>query len=320
MDIIIATAVFLFGLTFGSFLNVCIYRIPRALPEESPDESAIKTALASIAAWRSVASPSRSFCPHCEQPIHWYDNIPVLSWLILRGRCRHCRKPIAFRYAAVELLTGLLFLASYAQFGLTLEMLKYCVFAFLLIALIFTDAEHKLLPDSYTLPGVILGLVFAWFVPVNDVATRFLTAEWRMLSLLDALLGAAAGAAFIFGSGMIYKLARGREGMGLGDVKLMAMAGAFLGVKLTVFTIFGASLIGAVFGLAMMPWVWIKRTRRRMKRNREPGPIARRRAWESAKLMRYYAMPFGVFLGSVALLAVFFGNALLRWYWDRFVA
>jgi leader peptidase (prepilin peptidase)/N-methyltransferase len=219
----------------------------------------------------------------------------------------------------VELLTGLVFLACYARFGLTLETLKYCVFGFLLIGLVFTDAEHKLLPDSFTLPGLLLGLIFSMLVPVNDVAARFLRGDWRLLSFMDAMLGALVGAAFIFGSGMIYKLARGHEGMGLGDVKLMAMIGAFLGLKLTVFTIFGASIIGSVFGVFMLPWVWAKRIHRRISRNREPSAVARKRAWRSAKLVRYYAMPFGVFLGSVALLSVFFGNALLRWYWNRFV-
>ncbi len=319
MDPLVAALIFLFGLAFGSFLNVCIYRIPRALPEEAPGESALRASWESVAAWRSVTSPSRSFCPRCEQPIRWYDNIPVLSWMLLRGRCRHCGKPIALRYAAVELLTAVLFLACYARFGLTLETLKFGVMAFLVVALIFTDAEHKLLPDSFTLPGLVSGLALSLLVPVNDVAARFLSGNWRLLSFTDAVLGAAVGAAFIFGSGMVYKLARGHEGMGLGDVKLMAMVGAFLGLKLTVFTIFGASVLGSLFGVLMVPYVWMKRTHRRMHRHHEPGAVARRRAWASAKLVRYYAMPFGVFLGSVALLAVFYGNAFLRWYWNRFV-
>ncbi len=319
MDLLIAALAFVFGLAFGSFLNVCIYRIPRALPEELPGENALLASLASIGSWRSVSSPSRSFCPHCRQPIRWYDNIPVLSWLVLRGRCRDCRQPIAFRYAAVELLTATLFLACYARFGLGLELVKFWVMAFLLVGLIFTDAEHRLLPDAFTLPGLLLGLIFSLLVPVNDVAARFLNADWRLLSLADSVLGAVVGSAFIFGSGMIYKLARGHEGMGLGDVKLMGMVGAFLGVKLTVFTIFGASILGSLFGVAMIPYVWAKRTRRRMRRQHESVAVARRRAWTSAKLVRYYALPFGVFLGSVALVAAFFGNAFLSWYWHLFL-
>ncbi len=139
---------------------------------------------------------------------------------------------------------------------------------------------------------------------------------WRLISLADASLGAAAGASFIYGVGAIYKSARGVEGMGFGDVKLMAMVGAFLGVKLTIFTIFAGSLVGSFCGLGTMLAVWIKRTRRRVNRHRESMGAARRRAWQSARMVyRSYQMPFGVFLGSMAILALFFGNAVLHWYW-----
>lgn len=299
-----ALAIFVFGLAFGSFLNVCIYRLPRDL---------------------SVVRPGSS-CPHCGQPIRFYDNIPVLSWLLLRGRCRSCKAAISPRYLAVELLTGALFLACYAYFGLTLATLKYCVFGFLLLGLIFTDAETRLLPDKMTLPGLVLGLLFSLLVPVNDLASQLLPGlvplpvssdvSWRLLSLLDALLGTAVGASFIYGAGAIYLRARGVEGMGFGDVKLMAMAGAFLGVKLTVFTLFAASIAGSLFGLATVMVVWNKRTRRRMLRHHEPAREARRRAWESAVIaLRRHQLPFGVFLGSMAMLAFFFGNQFLRWYW-----
>jgi leader peptidase (prepilin peptidase)/N-methyltransferase len=220
------------------------------------------------------------------------------------------------------LLTAALFLASYLRFGLTWDTLKFSVLAFLLIGLIFTDAEHRLLPDAFTIPGTLLGLIFSVLVPVNDVVTLYLPStfalrhSWRLLSFVDALAGAVVGGGFIFGCGLAYKLARGREGMGLGDVKLMVLIGAFLGVKLTVLTIFGASILGSVFGLAMLPLVWVKRLRRRLRCNRESFARARRRAWTSAKLVRYYAIPFGVFLGAVALLAVFKGNSFLRWYWS----
>lgn len=295
-------ASFVLGLIFGSFLNVCIHRLPLG---------------------QSVVSP-RSACPGCKQPIAFYDNIPVFSWLILRGRCRHCKTRISPRYLAIELLTGVLFLACYSFFGPTLSTLKYCVFAFLLLGLIFTDAETKLLPDKLTLPGLALGLAFSLIVPVNDLASQFLPgivhlrfdSEFmgRALSLLDSLLGMAVGAAFIYGAGAIYMRWRGTEGMGFGDVKLMAMVGAFLGIKLTVFTIFTASLVGSLFGLFTVFMVWMKRTRRFMKKlsNR---PAARRRAWQSAQVVyRNYQMPFGVFLGSMALFAFFFGNRFLHWY------
>jgi len=302
VDPVFASAIFITGLAFGSFLNVCIYRLPREL---------------------SVVTP-RSACPNCKQAIAAYDNIPVLSWLILGGRCRHCRTRISPRYLMIEVLTGVLFLACYWYFGLTLSTVKYCAFAFLLLGLIFTDAETKLLPDKMTLPGLALGLLFSVIVPVNDLASQFLPGivnlpfsgevSSHLLSLLDSLLGAALGASFIYGAGAIYLRWRGMEGMGFGDVKLMAMVGAFLGMKLTVFTIFTASLAGSVFGLTTVFVVWLKRTHRFMKRLAN-AQAARRRGWQSAQVVyRNYQMPFGVFLGSMALFAFFFGNRLLHWY------
>jgi len=302
LDPLFASAIFLFGLAFGSFLNVCIYRLPLGL---------------------SVVAP-RSACPQCKQPIAFYDNLPVLSWLLLRGRCRNCKAPISPRYLLIELLTGALFVACYAYFGMTLATLKYCVFGFLLLGLIFTDAETKLLPDTLTIPGLALGLIFSLLVPVNDLASQFLPSalnlpfsgdiSMRLVSLLDSLLGAAVGAAFIYGAGAIYLRWRHVEGMGFGDVKLMAMVGAFLGIKLTVFTIFAASLVGSLFGLSTVFIVWLKRTHRFARRLAD-ARAARRRAWQSAQMVyRYYQMPFGVFLGSMAVLAAFFGNAFLHWY------
>jgi leader peptidase (prepilin peptidase) / N-methyltransferase len=306
-----AFAIFLLGLAFGSFLNVCIYRLPLDL---------------------SVVTP-RSACPGCKNPIAFYDNLPVVSWLLLGGRCRHCKAAISPRYLFVELLTAALFLGCYAYSGLSLTTLKYCVFGFLLLGLIFTDAETKLLPDKLTLPGLALGLLFSLLVPVHDVASQFLPGivnlpfsadiATRLLSLLDSLLGAAVGASFIYGAGAVYLRWRGAEGMGFGDVKLMAMAGAFLGMKLTIFTIFAASLAGSLFGLTTVLVVWIKRTHRFQRRlanlqaaRRDlPKKSPQSRGWQSAQMVyRHYQMPFGVFLGSMALLALFVGNQFLRWY------
>lgn len=308
MDPFFAAAIFLFGLTFGSFLNVVIHRVPRG---------------------QSIVFPS-SACPTCHHEIKAYDNIPVVSWLLLGGRCRNCREPINPRYAAVELIVATLFLSCYWRFGFSLPTLKYCVFSFLLVGLIFIDAEHKLLPDVLTLPGLVIGLVFSWFVPVYDLLAEILPSyfhpgrghafNWHLLSLGDAALGAAVGAAFIFGVGFIYLHARGVEGMGLGDVKLMAMVGAFLGMRLTVFTIFAASLLGTGFGIMLMLTVWLQRTRRRMVRNRESRQKARRHAWASARLVyRHYQIPFGVFLGGMALFALFFGERLIGWYWHLYL-
>jgi leader peptidase (prepilin peptidase)/N-methyltransferase len=314
--------VFLFGLAFGSFLNVCIYRIPLAVPEELPGEPAVRSLLRRIAAWKAVSVPARSFCPHCQHAIRWYDNLPVVSWLRLRGRCRDCGAPIAFRYTAVELLTAALFLACWMRYGASWQGLKYAVFSFLTVGLIFTDAEHSLLPDAFTIPGLLIGLAFSLVAPIYDLAGRIVLAlvvpppPEALVSLADALLGAGAGAGFILACALAYKFVRGREGMGRGDVKFMALIGAFLGLKLTLFTLFGASLLGALFGGTLLPWVWIKRWRRRVRRNHESGAVARRRAWASARLVRYYAIPFGVFLGAVALFAVFFGNRILPRYWN----
>jgi leader peptidase (prepilin peptidase) / N-methyltransferase len=302
VDPLYASSIFFLGLAFGSFLNVCIYRLPLGL---------------------SVVSP-RSACPGCKQPIAFYDNLPVLSWLILGGRCRNCKTRISVRYLLIEVLTGVLFLGCYAYFGLTLGTLKYCVFGFLLLGLIFTDAETKLLPDKLTLPGLALGFVFSLIVPLNDVASQFLPGTINLpfssdlaahlFSLFDSLLGAALGASFIYGAGAVYLRWRGMEGMGFGDVKLMAMVGAFLGMKLTIFTIFTASLAGSLFGLATVLMVWIKRTHRFARRLAD-SQAARRRGWQSAQMVyRYYQMPFGVFLGSMALLALFVGNQFLHWY------
>jgi len=302
MDPFIAAAIGALGLAFGSFLNVCIYRLPLGL---------------------SVVSPG-SACPNCKKPIAFYDNLPVLSWLLLRGRCRNCKIKISPRYLLVEVLTGILFVGCYAYFGFTLAMLKFCVFGFLLLGLIFTDAETKLLPDKLTFPGLALGLIFSLVVPVHDMASQFLPGVVNLpfstaivtaiFSLLDSLLGAALGASFIYGAGAVYLRWRGAEGMGFGDVKLMAMVGAFLGIKLTVFTIFTASLAGSLFGITTVLAVWIKRTRRFQRRLANLAQ-ARQRGWQSAQMVyRHYQMPFGVFLGSMALVALFVGNQFLTWY------
>ena len=208
-------------------------------------------------------------------------------------------------------------------------MLKCTVLGFLLLGLIFTDAETKLLPDAMTLPGLALGIVFSLVVPVNDLASRIMPGlvspamrseiSWRLWSLSDSLLGAAVGASFLYGAAAIYLRARGVEGMGFGDVKLMALIGAFLGTKLTVLTIFAASLAGSIFGLSTVLAVWMKRLaalRRAALLRAFPSNEARRRAWHSARIvLRYYEMPFGVFLGSMAILSFLFGNRLLHWYW-----
>jgi len=294
-----AAAIFVFGLLFGSFLNVCIYRLPRGM---------------------SVATPARSFCPNCQAQVAASDNIPVLSWLLLRGKCRNCHQPISGRYALIEIFTALLFVACYLRFGgTTPETIKACVFCFLILGLIFTDLETRLLPDVMTLPGILFGVVFAAFIPVHgylEMRYGFNSAfsdAWhspRVLSVGDSLMAAAIGAGVLFGVAELYFRLRGFEGMGFGDVKLIAMIGAFLGIRLLIFVIFTASLTGAIYGLSVLISIFLRRMRRYAKR-----PEARKKAWESAaKAMRLVEMPFGVFLGGMALVALFYGNSLMRWY------
>lgn len=293
---------FLVGLAFGSFLNVIVYRVPREL---------------------SIVTP-RSACPNCGAAIRAYDNVPVVSWILLRGRCRNCRQPITARYAAAELLTGFLFVAAYyfaAPLDSTLEQwlaIKLCIFFFLLLGLIFIDFEHHLLPDALTLPGLAVGLLLTPVVPVGGmplfITRRLLALHWNLaaISLLDAVCGAAIGAFFIYAVGEIYFRARGVEGMGFGDVKLMAMIGAFLGPKLTLFTIFMGAIVGTIFGVAATLVVWRKRLARRQRRREANATL---RSWQSARLMlRYYEVPFGVFLGSMAILSTFVGNQLVNSY------
>jgi leader peptidase (prepilin peptidase)/N-methyltransferase len=315
MLVVSAVFVFLFGLALGSFLNVVIYRVPRG---------------------KSVVHP-RSACPNCGKAIAFYDNIPVLSWLLLGCKCRHCKTPISFRYAVVELLTGGLFLFCYwhgflsfawqgvdafPDPGLASAYLQYIarcwIFSFLLLGLIFIDAELQLLPDKLTIPGLVAALVLSlWsFVPgipagVEVFGQRLPT--WSV-SLANAIIGAAAGALFIYLAGELYFRVRGIEGMGFGDVKLMAMVGAFLGWQLALFTIFAASLFGSVAGIGIMLLVFVKR-KRRLRARREPPADAGARAWQSARLvLTRLPIPFGVFLGSMALFTMFWGWKIVRWY------
>ena len=302
-NFIFVTAAFLFGLCFGSFLNVCIYRLPRGL---------------------SVVSP-RSACPECHTPLAAYDNIPVLSWLILRGRCRRCHTRITPRYAIVELITGLLFLGVYLHFGPTLVTLKYCVFSFLILGLIFTDAETRLLPDKLTLTGFALGLIFSLFIPVPgplghyapDLFSAMPDVGWRIISLGDALIGALVGAGFIWLAGELYFRLRGQEGMGLGDSKLMLMIGAFLGAKLAILTIFLACVVGSIYGLSIFPAIYRRRQRAPSMLRRFPDPTVRKsEAYHSA--MHALRIPFGVFLGGMSYIALFLGDNILNWYLGQF--
>ena len=277
----------------------------------------------------SVVSP-RSACPACHKPIAAYDNIPVLSWILLGAKCRHCKAPISPRYAIVELLTGLLFGLSYyvalhgtdvpgapESYAVLAGAIKYAVCCFLLVGLIFTDAETKLLPDLLTKPGIVLGLVFSLFVKMPEPPRLLFEGKlsgWA-LSLANSTAGAIFGSAFLLGIALLYQAVRGVEGMGRGDVKLMALIGAFLGMWLTLLVLVLGTLVGTIFGVLMIVVVWRKRLARRRVRRSEPPAVARARAWQSATLIyRHFQIPFGVFLGTAALVALFCGSRLLSWY------
>ncbi len=295
-------ALFVFGLLFGSFLNVCIHRLPRG---------------------RSVVSPG-SACAHCGHPLRAYDNVPLLSYVLLRGRCRDCGRAISFRYPAVELATALLFLACALHFPSPLAIAKNCVLCALLLVLLFTDLEQQLLPDAVTLPGALLGLLFAGVVYVPGMPAWMLAPhtplEIRLLSLLNAIVGGASGAAFLFLVAELYYRSRGVSGMGQGDLKLMALIGAFLGFRLVFFVLFAAAIVASVFGIAALLLLFRKRLVRYRRGERAAAASPpRRRAWTGATLMlRHFPIPFGTFLCAAALFAAFFGDRLLHWYWNLF--
>ena len=289
--------VFIFGTVIGSFLNVCITRIPE---EES------------------IVSPG-SRCPKCGSPIKPYDNVPVFAWLWLRGKCRNCGQPISPMYPLVELATGLLFVACFLEFGISLATLKWLFFICLIVILTITDLRVRLLPDLVTWPGFAAGLAFAFFVPPDDSTALLLS--WnlfhklppeRLLGVIEALLGAAFGSLLLWGAATVYKLVRGREGMGLGDVKMMLMAGAFFGVRNTFLTILLGTLLGSILGIAVIAALYLSGLGKRLAER------ASRRGLGTVKELRWviasqYHLPLGSFLGIAALVVVFaFSNFWIR--------
>ncbi len=286
-------ALFVVGLALGSFLNVCISRIPRS---------------------QSIVAP-RSHCPACGTSIRWYDNVPVLSWILLRRRCRACGTPISLRYPAVELLTAFFFVASFALYGTSWLTVKSCVFCFLLLGLIFMDAETGLLPREFTYSGIVLGLALSCLAPTDSSGTQLFlrTYGWQTafpgweLPLLDALLGALVGAGFFYVAWALYYLVRKRHGMGFGDIALMAMSGTFLGLKLTVFVLFTAPLLGAVYAVGLLVRNAVKRAPAVSSAEEDASPSTR-------EMFSSGEFPFGVFLGACSLAAIFVGEAAWRWY------
>jgi leader peptidase (prepilin peptidase)/N-methyltransferase len=238
------------GLSVGSFLNVCIHRLPKK---------------------GSVIQPPSS-CPDCGYLLRWIDNIPVVSYLVLAGRCRKCRKRISVRYPIVELVTMLVFIVHYLTFGLDIILVPRLLFACILIVLFAIDLEHHLLPNVITLPGIVIGLAFSTLLPPG---------------FTEALIGAIAGGGILWLIGEAYYRYAGEEGMGGGDVKMLAMIGAFLGWKLAILTLVLSSFVGALVGLLV---------------------IASRR--HGLK----YALPYGTFLSLAALTASLVGSRIVHWY------
>jgi leader peptidase (prepilin peptidase) / N-methyltransferase len=296
-DVVIAFF-FLFGIVIGSFLNVCISRIPEGL---------------------SIVAPA-SRCPRCETEIKPYDNVPVFGWLWLKGKCRSCGLPISPMYPLVELLTGLLFVACYLDFGLTQTAVKWLFFTCLLIVLTITDLRVRLLPDLVNWPGFVVGLFFSALVPPNDSAAFWLiTTFFHRLppryaaGLLDALLGAAFGSLLLWAAAALYKAVRGREGMGMGDVKMMVMVGAFLGLRGAFLTILLGTLFGSVVGVALIVVLYASGWQRKLAER------ASRRNLGTVKALRWaiasqYQLPLGTFLGLAALLLVYL-EPPLRAHW-----
>lgn len=262
--------VFVLGASIGSFLNVCIARWPAEL---------------------SVVSP-RSRCPRCERPIAWHENIPLLSWMLLRGKCRGCSLPISMQYPLVELLVALGWVAAFVFLGVTFEALRVALFGTVLFGIAVTDARHYLIPDGFTVTGLALVLGFA-------VANFFIGETSHFASPWQAVLGACVGAGAITIIGWLAEVIMKREAMGFGDTTLMAVVGAAVGPERSLLTIVAGAFVGAVVFLLVV------------------GPIAKVRASRRGEEFAFPDVPFGVFLAPAALLVLLWGDALITWYVQR---
>jgi leader peptidase (prepilin peptidase) / N-methyltransferase len=285
VEIVIPFFFFLFGIVIGSFLNVCIARIPEGL---------------------SIVSPG-SRCPRCKKPIRPYDNIPIISWLVLRGKCRNCQLPISPMYPVVEFLTGALFVVTYYSFGISLSTFKFLFFVCLVMVLMVTDILVRILPDAVNWFGFGIALAFATRVPPDELFGmwfRYQPLPPMLVGVLDALMGAAFGSLLLLGAAMLYKLIRKRQGMGMGDVKMMAMVGAFLGLRGAFLTILIGTLLGSIVGIGLVVALYVLGWRRNVAER------AHRRGLGSLSALRWtlvsqYQLPLGTFLGIAALLVVY---------------
>ncbi len=242
---------FVYGAVFGSFLNVCIFRIPKG---------------------KSLLYPGSS-CPDCSSSIAFYDNIPIFSYIMLGGKCRKCSSHISFRYPSVELVTAFISLFLFRGFGLSAELLYFTVFSYSMIVLAFIDYDYKILPNMITIPGAFIGFSGSFFVKQQP---------W-----IDSAIGMLTGPLFFLCLIAVYYFIRKKEGMGMGDVKMAAMIGAFLGWKLLFLTIVLSSLAGSAAGLSMI--------------------FTRKNLMETA-------LPFGTFLGAASIFSVLWGKSVINWY------
>jgi len=270
----------IFGAMIGSFLNVVIHRVPNE---------------------QSIVFPN-SACPSCKTPLRVYDNIPILSFLILRGRCRTCQKPISIRYPIVESLTAILFVAVTLHDGISFALPFDLAFVAALVALVFIDAEHMILPNVITYPGMLFALIMRVAVPylvsptqlddLPGLIQRFPNLPVWGVSLIGAVLGALIGGGSLWLMGFLWKKLRGVDAMGLGDVKMMFMVGAYLGWRLAILTIFIGVFSGSLAGIAVMV----------------------RRGGQNLQMM----LPFGIFLGAGAIASLLIGHRIVEWYGSQF--
>jgi len=247
---------FLFGLVLGSFANVCIYRLPMG---------------------KSIVSPPSS-CPHCGFQIPFYDNIPIVSYILLRGKCRQCKQPISIQYPLVELIMGIISLALFIRYGISYQYILQLLFAGSLVVITFIDLHHKLIPDVISLPGILIGFLASFLL--------------RHLTWLDSAIGIVAGGGALLLIAVVFEKITGKEGMGGGDIKLLAMIGAWMGWKALPFVVLISSLLGIIIG---------------------GGALV-----ASGKGIRV-KIPFGPFLAMGSLIYLFFGDSLVAWYSALFV-
>jgi leader peptidase (prepilin peptidase)/N-methyltransferase len=299
--VIIIVFFFILGTFLGSFLNVCITRIPEEI---------------------SIVTP-RSRCPRCGTPIKPYDNVPVFAWLWLRGKCRACGLAISPMYPLIELATGLLFVAAFLEFGITQTTMKWLFFTCLIIVLAVTDLRVRLLPDVVNWPGFAAGLTFSAFVPPRDAFAGILMARLLHVRLpgfaagiLDGILGAAFGSFLLWGMAAGYRLVRGHEGMGMGDVKMIAMIGAFLGLQGTFLTLMVGSLLGSLIGIGLVVSLYLGGWRSALAKRASRRGLGTEQQLRWA-IARQYQLPLGTFLG-IGALAIVYGGPVVAAQWPIF--